>query len=153
MRAAVDGRFASILTIEGKEQRIALIPDRRGVVESEHHTARAKIVACRRQTEREQRKKVRDMGIGVVDLLAEAMVSPLLVQLGAQPRIVQLGMLVEGRFLLNQYGWRNRRKLKIELAAFEDALRRRKEENLVFHNWAANLHAWVPAQQKRCLAI
>src|SRR5712692_8425503 len=74
------------------------------------------------------------------------MVSQLFVQLCSCPRIKCFRMQAEGGFGLDQNGRRVLWKLKVQLPAFEEALRRRNNKNFVFEDWPASLCARIVPQ-------
>src|SRR6266404_9041326 len=93
------------------------------------------------------------MRISEIHLLAKTMMAELFVKLGPNTGIKGLGVQIEWRFKLNKDGRCRRRKLKIELAAFQDTFGGTEEEDFILQNWSAKLRAGIPTQQKRSPAI
>src|SRR5437660_1729139 len=91
------------------------------------------------------------MRISEIHLLAKAMMAELFVKLGPNTGIKGLGVQIEWRFKLDQDGRCCRRKLKIELAAFQDTFGGTDEEDGVTPAFSKNLGS--PVQTRILLTV
>ena len=88
------------------------------------------------------------MRIGQVHLFAEPITADLLIELRPEAGIKRFRMLIEGGFEQNQSVWCMRGKLKVEIAAFQNAFSGYEKEGTIFNEWAAELAIRVPAEQE-----
>src|SRR6267142_1782018 len=154
MRGPSDRTFSAVLSIDRDEKGIRLIANRAHVVEPKHQSASIEIVSGRRKIAGlQQWQEIRHMRIGEIHLLAETMMAVLFVELSPYARVKGLAVQIERRLKLDKDGRCCLRKLKIELAAFQDPLGGAEEEDFILQDWSAKLRAGIPTQQKRSLAI
>src|SRR4051794_4843353 len=88
------------------------------------------------------------MRIRQVHLFAEPITADLLVELRPEAGIKRFRVVIERGFEKNQRVWCMRRKLKVEIAAFQNALSGNEKEVTIFDEWTAELAIRVPAQQE-----
>src|SRR5437764_12263298 len=93
------------------------------------------------------------MRIGEVHLLAEPIAAKLLVELRSQAGIKRSRVLIKRGFEKRESVRCTHRKLEVEIAAFQDALRGNEKEVAIFDQWATELTIRIPAQHEGRLCL
>src|ERR1700687_4267518 len=89
------------------------------------------------------------MRVRIVDLLADAVLTDVLVESRAASRVMRERVFVKRRFKVDQTLWQGWIEDKIQLPTLQDSLDRTEEKYLIFPDRPANIRGRIPAVEER----